>query len=439
MGNRSNISLVGNTTTGQNLCCGTGSIFAGKNTGNNLQFKSLSAGTGIVMSSQANTVTICSTGGGSITGGANGLSTSGDKIVLGGPLTGNTIITDNGTHNLYFGCAANCICGLYAYTTEMQLLGGILGSCAGGFQVDNSCATMSFYSVSGCQPGITLSATGTSMSNLSSKTSETCVVYIAPSGKLSYGTITGGGTITGATNGLSVSGKNIKLGGTLTGYTIINGGQTFDINQNILNLSGNTCVNITGPVKLITTPANGASSSTGLVWDTGTTQIKGVPVINEWVSSTSELLYAGQKFAYPTQTIMQTDVSTCVTVPNYIFIKNINLKTVGDTLIFSIPSGKVAFLNRAKLVILNDASPTCFSVSIGNNCCIPDPSLSMNNLANLQQISDVLTNETYELNLTTRHQGVPYCCGVDVFFRVGCCSTSGNNLCAHLLVEGFLY
>jgi hypothetical protein len=175
-----------------------------------------------------------------------------------------------------------------------------------------------------------------------------------------------------------------------------------------------------------------------LVWDTGTTQIKGVPVIDEWVSSVSELTYTGQKFAYPTQTIMQTDVGTCIIIPNYIQICNINLKVVADSLLFTIPAGKTALLNRAKLIILNDASPTCFSISIGNNYCVID-NCSYNNLANLQQISNVLTNETYDLDLSTRHQGVPQSCGSIVYFRVGSGSTSSCNLCAHLLVEGFIY
>lgn len=249
---------------------------------------------------------------------------------------------------------------------------------------------------------------------------------------------TGGGTITGATNGLSVFGKNIALGGALTGTTNINGGQTLSINQAILNLSGNTCVNIGGNVKLLTTPINAATATCALVWDSGTTIIKGYPVINEWVSSTSELLYTGQKFAYPTQTIMQTDVSTCIIIPNYIQICDINLKIVANTPIFTIPASMTALLNRAKLIILNDASPTCFSISIGNNACV-DPNQSNNNLANLQQISDVLTNETYELDLITRHQGVPQSLGSTVYFRVGSGSTSSCNLCAHLLIEGFVY
>jgi hypothetical protein len=344
MGNRSNILLVGNTTTAQNLGGGSAEIYIGKNNGNNLQFRTISAtGSSIQIYQVDNKILI---GGGGGTGG-----TSYNFIS-----SGATIVTTVGNN----------------------------------------------------------------------------IIIYSPTGG------TGSGTITGGTNGLSVSGKNIKLGGTLTGETTINGAQTLNINQTILNLSGNTCVNITGNVKLLTTPANGASSTTGLVWDTGTTQIKGVPVINEWVCSESQLCYTGQKFAYPTHSIFQVDVGSCVAIPNYIFIQNICLKTVGDTLAFTIPACKTALLNRAKLIILNDASPTSFSISIGNNACYIG-NCSNNNLANLQTINNVLTNETYELDLSTKHQGVPAASGANVYFRVGSGSTSACNLCAHLLLEGFLY
>ncbi|GAF74774.1 unnamed protein product, partial [marine sediment metagenome] len=46
-------------------------------------------------------------GGGTITGGTNGLSTSGTNIVLGGPLTGDTTIEGNETSSLDFGTFVN--------------------------------------------------------------------------------------------------------------------------------------------------------------------------------------------------------------------------------------------------------------------------------------------------------------------------------------------
>jgi hypothetical protein len=69
MSNRSNINLIGNSTTAQNLGSGAG-IFKGKNNANNLQFKSISAtGTSIQIFNCNNQIYISgSTGGGGGTG-----------------------------------------------------------------------------------------------------------------------------------------------------------------------------------------------------------------------------------------------------------------------------------------------------------------------------------------------------------------------------------
>jgi hypothetical protein len=164
-----------------------------------------------------------------------------------------------------------------------------------------------------------------------------------------------------------------------------------------------------------------------------------VPVIDEWVDAIASLCYTGQKFAYDTQSVFQIDVGTCITIPLNILIQNINLKTIANTVAFTIPTGKAALINRAKLIMLNDATPTSFSVSIGNNSCTT-AALSYNNLVSTVAIDDVLTRETYEL--TPLQQAVcnnGACCGSTVYFRVQSGSTSGNNLCAHLLIEGFVY
>ena len=394
---RSNISLVGNTTTGQNVGGGVGNVYLGKNTGNNLQFRTIaSTGTSIQIYQVGNKILI---GGGGGTGG-----TSYTFIPSGG-----TIIKVEGANvTIYSPTGGTSGGGTITGATN-------LGSGNGSIYTSISDKNLQFKTLSG-GTNITLTSNGN---------------YIG------INTPTISVPITGATNGLSVTGKQIKLGGTLTGTTTINGAKTLNINQTVLNLSGNTCVSITGAVKLTTTPANGAASLTALLWDSGTTLIKGVPVIDEWVGATTELLYAGQKFAYDTQTILQTDVSTCVTIPNYILVQNINLKNVGNTLAFTIPVGKTALLNRAKLIILCDADPTGFKVSMGNNCCLGDESLSMNNLVSLCQIADVLTNETYDL--TPLQHGVTIGSNSLVYFRVASGSTSANPLCAHLLVEGFVY
>ncbi len=104
MGNRSNISLVGNATEGQNVGVGEG-VYKDKILGSILQFKELSVtGTTMKITSDDENIYFSAAtggGGGTITGGANGLCTSGENIVLGGSLTGDTTINLN-THNLTF-------------------------------------------------------------------------------------------------------------------------------------------------------------------------------------------------------------------------------------------------------------------------------------------------------------------------------------------------
>ena len=77
MENRSYINILGGTITGENLGIDCG-IYSSKNNGNNLQYKSLIAGTGISLSANTSAIIMCSTGGGGITWSgstANGLAT----------------------------------------------------------------------------------------------------------------------------------------------------------------------------------------------------------------------------------------------------------------------------------------------------------------------------------------------------------------------------
>ena len=147
---------------------------------------------------------------------------------------------------------------------------------------------------------------------------------------------TGGGTITGATNGLGVSGKNVCLGGTITTSTDISSGiggvqnlsfggvkalDTFyvgGINDVLLELTGSSAqlylqwvngfpfqgscafltakkvslrttsgsavvtlsgstVDITGNLRLLTTPADGSSNDSALVWNSTTGAVNKMP------------------------------------------------------------------------------------------------------------------------------------------------------------------
>jgi hypothetical protein len=361
----------------------------------NLQFKSLSGGTGISISSDANTINICSIGGGgSITGGTNGLSTLDKNIILGGTLTGTTTI--------------------------------ILGIGSSLIFTDNR------VSPTGIQYDGDYSAGFTERS--------------IPD----VGWITGntGGGFLGIVSQTSVQPINLKNNQWVKPAP---NGDCFNYIFDNFYDSGATAINVNLSLEEVYLRYHSSGSfwskesynrpiTSGHTWvgNSNNNYACEVPVIDEWVSSESGLTYTGQKFAYDSLSILQTDVGVCRMIPNYILIKNINLKTVGNIFAFTIPVGKAALLNRAKLIFLNDATPTCFSVSIGNNYCVTD-NLSYNNLANLQQIQDVLTNEIFELDLSTSKVGAPEVCGSVVNFRVGSGSTSANNLCAHLLVESFLY
>ena len=99
--NRSNISLVGNTTIGTNLGGGV-CVFKCKDSGNNLQFKTLSGGTGISMSATATVINICSTA----SGGTGGIGWS--NYTNGSTVAGCGTVASGGTicQNTYYGVSA---------------------------------------------------------------------------------------------------------------------------------------------------------------------------------------------------------------------------------------------------------------------------------------------------------------------------------------------
>jgi hypothetical protein len=83
-----------------------------------------------------------------------------------------------------------------------------------------------------------------------------------------------GAAITGATNGLTKTGRNVKLGGALTGNTIITGAYNFGVNTSNINLTGGSAINLTGTVKLISTPLSGTTTDAILVWNSVDKKIK---------------------------------------------------------------------------------------------------------------------------------------------------------------------
>jgi hypothetical protein len=84
-------------TGATNLGTGNGTIYTNV-TNNKLNLKTLSGGTNITITCDANYIAINSTASGSVIGGTNGLYLSGNKVALGGVLTGNTTIYHNGNN-----------------------------------------------------------------------------------------------------------------------------------------------------------------------------------------------------------------------------------------------------------------------------------------------------------------------------------------------------
>ena len=109
------------------------------------------------------------------------------------------------------------------------------------------------------------------------------------------------------------------------------------------------------------------------------------------------------------------------------------MNVTGLTSIFTIPTGCAVILNSANL-IFQQAGTTSFCVGIGNNACVT-PALSYNNLVSCVQIDDPTAQCTYTLSIL--EQGVLASGGANVYFRVG--SAASITLCAHLLIEGYIY
>ena len=162
-------------------------------------------------------------GGGTITGATNGLSVSGKNIELGGNLLKDTYINLCGHQFIVSGNSqySDFIGGVDFYTR---------GECFTVYGDNGSCVEKTKLQISDTQAIFTDSRStpvGIQYNDDYSATYSSCSLvdknYVDTHGG-------GGGTITGATNGLSVSGKNIELGGNLLKDTYIN------LDNNYLNI-----------------------------------------------------------------------------------------------------------------------------------------------------------------------------------------------------------
>ena len=245
MGSRSNITLVGNPTQGENIGISSGAtgVYVGK-VDSTLQFKSICGAGTVSIITGTTTITISGTsgGGGSISDGKNGLSKSGTNIVLGGALTGDTTIILNGKiFNISGTTGTAMIVDGVSDIIALQSAGDAFIDVDGINDVINIASSGAVVFLS----GTTLFLSGTTIT----LDSANIILY----GAIMFGTIPNAGTclnsvlvwdsgtgevkivpyvsgttvnvpITGATNGLSVTDKQIKLGGSLTGDTLITAG-----------------------------------------------------------------------------------------------------------------------------------------------------------------------------------------------------------------------
>ena len=171
--------------------------------------------------------------GGTITGGANGLSVSGENIILGGTLTGSTLVDINQKDI--------AISGTYAYLAIEDLS---IGS-AGLYMLNGANTGWGFLAHTGYTELYARNITKETIIKVIADSTPKPAIYVCGSSGFSgieycqnycanysnrslvdkwyvdYKTSGITGTITGGTNGLSVSGKNLKLGGNLTGKTNI--------------------------------------------------------------------------------------------------------------------------------------------------------------------------------------------------------------------------
>jgi hypothetical protein len=461
-------------TGATNLGSGLGQIYAAE-INDQLQFKTLSGGSNITISTNANYVNIESTGG--VGNAANGLCVCGDNITLGGTLTGSTVICSTGTNCFNIEGTDGSGDGIWFKDGESSYIGKSSGSytCYSYADFLPECAQIASSDDNNSKFAcIALRAQNTALGCGSICMNYTGQFTISDSNQVGakYGgdysanftdhslvtkkyvsglTSGGSGGFLGLVTKASAEPSDLQdnqwvkpepMSTDCFNYTFDNfsdsGGTAISVNLSLCDsFLRYCCTGATGGYWLNESYAKPLSS--GYTW-MGDSNCKAceIQIIDEWVGSESQLQYAGQKYAYPTQTVFQIDVGCCITIPNKIFCADVELCTVGDTTLFTIPAGKTAMLNSVKLIMSQDANPDSFTVSMGNNCCTT-PSLSFNNMVNNFQIDDVLTREVYEL-VGSESSGA--CCDGSCLIdevRIRVQSGSTGTLCANVLLEGYVF
>ncbi len=262
--------------------------------------------------------------GQTITGATNGLNKVGKKVLLGGTVTGNTVVNVSATRLLTFSGATKVTSlsgGTVAITTtpgaggsddiltwnpttkrinkvaQASLTGA--GVSLAAFNFYTGTTAPSFYLLKtafNTFSGTTLPNNYLSKSSFTTYTGTTAPATFANKAIHNAYTaatnITLGTFVSGATNGLTKVGKKIFLGGTVTGNTVINISTnrllTFSGSTKFTALSGNT-------VAIINTPSTGGSEDL-LTWNPTTKRINKVTqasITTGLVSTTAFNTYTG--------------------------------------------------------------------------------------------------------------------------------------------------
>ena len=169
--------------------------------------------TGITSGIQEDIIEISGVTVNAITGATNGLTKVGRNATLGGDLTGNTVINGMGTHSLGLGASGSLLTALNVHATSTNL---------------NSTLNVTGNTIIGGTLTLNTVSTGTASDNVLLIDSSNLVKQI-PASEF--------GNITGATNGTCVNGRNVVLGGALTGNTEISGASYSFTMGNLCQLS----------------------------------------------------------------------------------------------------------------------------------------------------------------------------------------------------------
>lgn len=413
MANRSNINLVGNTVTGQNL--GTGAeVFKCKSGGSNLQFKTISTtGTSLCVINCANQIYISGGSGSGIQTASNGLTKVGTNVVLGGTLTGDTCITISDTTGLYVtgGTTWNkwgvqvtdCnviigdTCSDLGVDSFIGIGGGLSISVKGSDNNINICnfgtngnvcvrAANGFVDIEG--------GDGIRLCNLSAKTTETCGLYISAQGKLSAGVISGGtGTNYWSRTGTTVfpatftdevmlqsgchlywgAAKNVGISGADAATDQIN----FRLeNGEIWRMTGNFICRVTtgGPGLYNTTSAN----ATPTVLPYAPTTNAGLGGTNGTVTLTSN-----------------SNIGVLVTTTGGVCLPNLSGKTSETCAVYINSSGKLSYGTISGGISWNGSTVGGIGTYIDSSTICSQPKLKFNN-SGLH-----ITGKTYISGLTT--------------------------------------